>query len=243
MDQYFVKGFVDLLLLVVFPAVLYICGIKSRHGMSIIVSMGSLYTIGTAFSGHVMCALIYSFFIAAYIVYRADKYVDEMKANKFTYEEFKNYVDMDFSDIEQMFTNIFGESEQINTQNRYSKEFNKYFYSNQYNEHYSSRRFNGNDNSYKSKNNDEYKRKNEQEDSKSAGNYHSSNQQNEEINVEAVSNGLRYYAKCMTVEDAKKAYRKYAVTFHPDNPVTGDENKFIEIDKQYNRFVEIFGGR
>lgn len=236
MDVFFADGVIQFLGLVIIPLVLYINGIKSRHGMTIIVTIGSMYTFVTLLMGHMLCALVYTFFIFAYVVYRADKYVDEMKSHKFTYDKFKNYIDLDFSDIEEIFTNIFGESEQIDSKKKYEKEFNKYFYNQQHNHSYSSQRFT---------NNNDWQRKQTNQNSASGAADTSTKTQKDEgdINHEAVINGLRYYAKCMTVDDAKKAYRKYAVTFHPDNPVTGDEEKFIEIDKQYNKFVEIFGGR
>ena len=50
---------------------------------------------------------------------------------------------------------------------------------------------------------------------------------------------LRYFAMCETKADAKKLYRKYAAKFHPDNAVTGDKEKFIAVDEEYNRFCQI----
>ena len=50
---------------------------------------------------------------------------------------------------------------------------------------------------------------------------------------------LRYFSMCETKADAKKLYRKYAAKYHPDNAVTGDKEKFIVIDEEYNRFCKI----
>lgn len=50
---------------------------------------------------------------------------------------------------------------------------------------------------------------------------------------------LRYFAMCETKDEAKKLYRKYATKFHPDNAVTGDKEKFIAVDEEYNRFCKI----
>lgn len=50
---------------------------------------------------------------------------------------------------------------------------------------------------------------------------------------------LRYFAMCASKSEGKKLYHKYAAKFHPDNPVTGDKEKFIKIDEEYNRFSEI----
>jgi len=52
-------------------------------------------------------------------------------------------------------------------------------------------------------------------------------------------NNLRYFAMCEDKEEGKKLYHKYAAKFHPDNPTTGDQDKFIRIDEEYNRFCEI----
>ena len=57
----------------------------------------------------------------------------------------------------------------------------------------------------------------------------------------ARQHNLRYFAMCESKSDAKKLYRKYASKFHPDNPVTGDKEKFIAIDEEYNRFCAIDG--
>ena len=50
---------------------------------------------------------------------------------------------------------------------------------------------------------------------------------------------LRYFAMCKSKAEAKKLYHKYATKFHPDNAVTGDKEKFMKIDEEYNRFCEI----
>ena len=50
---------------------------------------------------------------------------------------------------------------------------------------------------------------------------------------------LRYFAMCKSKTEAKKLYHKYATKFHPDNAVTGDKEKFMKIDEEYNRFCEI----
>lgn len=50
---------------------------------------------------------------------------------------------------------------------------------------------------------------------------------------------LRYFAMCSSKDEAKKLYRKYATKFHPDNSITGDKDKFIKIDEEYNRFCKI----
>ena len=50
---------------------------------------------------------------------------------------------------------------------------------------------------------------------------------------------LRYFAMCKSKSEAKKLYHKYAAKFHPDNAVTGDKEKFVKIDEEYNRFCEI----
>ncbi len=50
---------------------------------------------------------------------------------------------------------------------------------------------------------------------------------------------LRYFAMCESKQEAKKLYRKYAAKFHPDNAVTGDKEKFIKVDEEYNRFCQI----
>ena len=50
---------------------------------------------------------------------------------------------------------------------------------------------------------------------------------------------LRYFAMCKSKAEAKKLYHKYATKFHPDNAVTGDKEKFMRIDEEYNRFCAI----
>lgn len=50
---------------------------------------------------------------------------------------------------------------------------------------------------------------------------------------------LRYFAMCTSKEEGKKLYHKYAAKYHPDNSVTGDKDKFIKIDEEYNRFSQI----
>ncbi|MCR4749920.1 MAG: hypothetical protein K5877_09040 [Lachnospiraceae bacterium] len=50
---------------------------------------------------------------------------------------------------------------------------------------------------------------------------------------------LRYFAMCKSKSEAKKLYHKYAAKFHPDNAVTGDKDKFVKIDEEYNRFCQI----
>ena len=50
---------------------------------------------------------------------------------------------------------------------------------------------------------------------------------------------LRYFAMCKSKSEAKKLYHKYAAKFHPDNAVTGDKEKFVRIDEEYNRFCQI----
>ena len=50
---------------------------------------------------------------------------------------------------------------------------------------------------------------------------------------------LRYFAMCKSKTEAKKLYHKYATKFHPDNAVTGDKEKFMKIDEEYNRFCDI----
>lgn len=55
----------------------------------------------------------------------------------------------------------------------------------------------------------------------------------------AVKHNLRYFAMCESKSEAKKLYHKYAAKFHPDNKVTGDKDKFIRIDEEYNRFCQI----
>jgi len=55
----------------------------------------------------------------------------------------------------------------------------------------------------------------------------------------AREHNLRYFAMCESKDEAKKLYRKYAAKYHPDNAVTGDKDKFIKIDEEYNRFCSI----
>lgn len=55
----------------------------------------------------------------------------------------------------------------------------------------------------------------------------------------AREHNLRYFAMCESKSEAKKLYRKYAAKYHPDNNVTGDKEKFIKIDEEYNRFCKI----
>lgn len=55
----------------------------------------------------------------------------------------------------------------------------------------------------------------------------------------AKRHNLRYFAMCESKSEAKKLYHKYAAKFHPDNALTGDKEKFIRIDEEYNRFCEI----
>lgn len=55
----------------------------------------------------------------------------------------------------------------------------------------------------------------------------------------AVSHNLRYFAMCSSKDEGKKLYHKYAAKYHPDNAVTGDKDKFIKIDEEYNRFMKI----
>lgn len=50
---------------------------------------------------------------------------------------------------------------------------------------------------------------------------------------------LRYFAMCNSKSEGKKLYHKYAAKYHPDNAITGDKEKFIKIDEEYNRFTEI----
>lgn len=50
---------------------------------------------------------------------------------------------------------------------------------------------------------------------------------------------LRYFAMCASKDEGKKLYHKYAAKYHPDNAVTGDKEKFIVIDEEYNRFSQI----
>lgn len=50
---------------------------------------------------------------------------------------------------------------------------------------------------------------------------------------------LRYFAMCTSKSEGKKLYHKYAAKYHPDNAITGDKEKFIKIDEEYNRFSEI----
>ena len=50
---------------------------------------------------------------------------------------------------------------------------------------------------------------------------------------------LRYFAMCKSKSEAKKLYHKYAAKFHPDNAITGDKEKFVRIDEEYNRFCQI----
>lgn len=55
----------------------------------------------------------------------------------------------------------------------------------------------------------------------------------------AKRNNLRYFAMCTSKDEGKKLYHKYAAKYHPDNAVTGDKEKFITIDEEYNRFMQI----
>lgn len=55
----------------------------------------------------------------------------------------------------------------------------------------------------------------------------------------AREHNLRYFAMCTSKDEGKKLYHKYAAKFHPDNTVTGNKDKFVAIDEEYNRFCEI----
>lgn len=55
----------------------------------------------------------------------------------------------------------------------------------------------------------------------------------------AKRHNLRYFAMCESKAEAKKLYHKYAAKFHPDNSLTGDKDKFVRIDEEYNRFCAI----
>ena len=68
----------------------------------------------------------------------------------------------------------------------------------------------------------------------------SENAGTDELRARAKIYNLKYFAKCKDVKEARAMYHKYAVKFHPDNAQTGDKEKFIAIDQEYNRFCEIF---
>ena len=55
----------------------------------------------------------------------------------------------------------------------------------------------------------------------------------------AREHNLRYFAMCTSKDEGKKLYHKYAAKFHPDNAVTGNKDKFVAIDEEYNRFCAI----
>ena len=52
-------------------------------------------------------------------------------------------------------------------------------------------------------------------------------------------NNLRYFSMCTSQSEGKKLFRKYASMYHPDNPDTGNEEKFVMIDEEYKRFCTI----
>ncbi|MBP9995892.1 MAG: hypothetical protein KBT19_01290 [Lachnospiraceae bacterium] len=47
-----------------------------------------------------------------------------------------------------------------------------------------------------------------------------------------------YYRECQNVSDVKKKYHELSRKYHPDNPLTGNEEIFIAIDEQYNQLIE-----
>lgn len=55
----------------------------------------------------------------------------------------------------------------------------------------------------------------------------------------ARQHNLRYFAMCTSKDEGKKLYHKYAAKFHPDNAITGNKEKFIAVDEEYNRFCKI----
>lgn len=55
----------------------------------------------------------------------------------------------------------------------------------------------------------------------------------------ARKHNLRYFAMCSSKDEGKRLYHKYAAKYHPDNPTTGNKEKFIAIDEEYNRFCAI----
>jgi len=122
-----------------------------------------------------------------------------------------------------------------NTRQRYDEhgrriEEDSYFSSEQYRNQYSG----GHADSYAGNRNDTYtgssKRHNDfdnmSEEEKKVARQHAF----------AKEHNLRYFAMCDSKAEAKKLYRKYAAKFHPDNPTTGNKEKFIMIDEEYNRF-------
>jgi len=68
----------------------------------------------------------------------------------------------------------------------------------------------------------------------------SDNTNSQMLHARAKTYNLKYFAKCQDVKEARSLYHKYAAKFHPDNTVTGDKEKFIAIDQEYNRFCELF---
>ena len=216
--------FIKLCVWIILPVFLYIYGARFRHGMTIILTWGSVLCLAALLRGHILLTFVYAVFIFIYVAKRAGDYSESKKNNTANYEEFKDYVDFDYSDVEEMFGSIFGSDEKVDKNAQYKKEFQQHFKeaqsSGQSTEH------------IKTDAQKDYAKKD-----------YSKKEESGPVNETALAYGLRYYARCMTVEDAKKAYKKYAVTFHPDNPVTGDEEKFIQIDTQYNKFMELFGER
>lgn len=75
-------------------------------------------------------------------------------------------------------------------------------------------------------------------DYKDEKNY-SENQENNNLRARAKMHNLSYFAKCKDIKEARTLYHKYAAKFHPDNAVTGNKEKFIAIDQEYNRFCEL----
>lgn len=48
---------------------------------------------------------------------------------------------------------------------------------------------------------------------------------------------MKYFRNVKTIEDLKKAYRKYAMELHPDHG--GNEAEFVAMDDEYNKILDL----
>lgn len=245
------KGLLQLFTLVFAPGLAFWIVLKSKKNcLPFVIVYGGIMILVSCFE-HPMCTMFYAMAIVGYGIYASNKFVNGKNGSYSEFNEFKEYVDDSGAHYDDLYNRIFHSDEVGGKDNGYKKNFEKYykekeesqkkknFYSDSpYGNRYRSNQFTEDP---RRASNPNYTYRKDYSKSSTAGS--SQSNVDEHINHEAVALGLRYFSKCMNCEEAKRVYHKYAVKYHPDNPVTGNQEKFVEIDQQYNTFMETFKNR